>query len=388
MATRCCWYDGGASLGAARVGTLHTPHGAVQTPAFMPVGTRGSVKGVTPGELKQAGTGIVLANTYHLWERPGHERIRALGGLHRFMGWDGPMLTDSGGYQVFSLRHRLKIEEAGVTFRSPTDGELRHLSPELAVEIQEAFGVDVAMAFDECVEWPATRDRTAQAMDRTTRWLARCQAARQAPERTALFGIVQGGMFADLRVQHAQELAAMDLDGIAVGGLSVGEGHDAMMAMLDVTMPCLPTSKVRYLMGVGHPEDIIEAVVRGVDLFDCVLPTRMGRHGQAYTWEGRINIKNARFRDDPRPLDPGTPSSPANAFSRAYLCHLMRAGEMLAPRLLALHNLHLFQQLLTEARAAISSGDAVALEALRARARRASRPAGDRAPVAHGSMEE
>lgn len=387
MATRCCCYELRATLGSARTGTLHLPHGAVQTPAFMPVGTRGSVKGVDPVELTAAGADIVLANTYHLWERPGHERIRALGGLHRFMGWEGPILTDSGGYQVFSLAHRAKLSEEGVVFRSPVDGEKRKLTPELAVEIQEAFGVDVAMALDECIAWPSSHEDTARATDRTTRWLKRCLEARQHSDRTALFGIIQGGMFEDLRGAHAEELAAMDLDGIAIGGLSVGEGHEAMMAMVDVVQPRLPTDKVRYLMGVGHPEDIIEAVARGVDLFDCVLPTRMGRHGQAYTWSGRINLKNGRFKDDPDPLDPLTPTSPANRFSKAYLCHLLRAGETLGRRLVTLHNLHLFQQLLREARAAIAAGDAEAFEALRARAKRATRPP-DGGPVAPSTAGE
>ncbi|MCB9681412.1 MAG: tRNA guanosine(34) transglycosylase Tgt [Alphaproteobacteria bacterium] len=372
MATRCCWFESGATLGTARTGTLHTPHGAVPTPAFMPVGTRGTVKGLDPDELVTAGTSIVLANTYHLWERPGHERIRDLGGLHTFMGWDGPLLTDSGGYQVFSLQHRMKLTEDGVRFRSPTDGEERHLTPELAVAIQEAFGVDVAMALDECIETPATEDRTRGAMTRTTRWLQRCLDARTRPDRTALFGIVQGGLYPDLRAEHADTLAAMDLDGLAIGGLSVGEGHEAMMAMVDVVVPRLPGDKVRYLMGVGHPVDIVEAVVRGVDLFDCVLPTRMGRHGQAYTWSGRLNLKNGRFLDDPRPLDPDTPTSPANRFSRAYLAHLLRSDEWLGRRLVTLHNLHLYQQLLAEARACIEAGDGDGLERLRVRAARAS----------------
>lgn len=344
-------------MGAARAGVLKLPHGEVPTPAFMPVGTRGAVRGVHPDELVSVGATIVLANTYHLWERPGHELIGALGGLHGFMGWSGPILTDSGGYQVFSLREHLKLTEQGVKFRSPLDGTLRHLTPEVAVEIQECLGVDVAMAFDECLEWPATRERAAESTARTTRWLERCLAARRHADRTALFGIVQGGMYEDLRVEHAKELATWGLDGYAIGGLSVGEGHEVMMSMLDVTVPHLPPDKVRYLMGVGHPNDIAQAVLRGVDLFDCVLPSRAGRHGTAYTWSGRMNLRNARFSSDPRPLDAATQDSPANRFSRAYLSHLVRGDENLGASLLSAHNLAFYQQLVRSLRAAILGGD-------------------------------
>ncbi len=361
------------TLGQARAGTLTLPHGEVQTPAFMPVGTRGTVRGVHPDELRDVGSQIVLANTYHLWERPGHERIRALGGLHRFMGWEGPILTDSGGYQVFSLKHRAQLSEEGVRFRSPVDGELRNLTPELAVAIQEAMGVDVAMVLDVCVSADAPREEVVQARERTTRWLHRQLTCRAQPERTALFGIVQGGLFEDLRVEHAQELAALNLDAYAVGGLSVGEGHAPMMAMLDATLPHLPANRVRYLMGVGHPEDIVEAVVRGIDLFDCVLPTRMGRHGQIYTWEGRINLKNARFLDDPGPVDPTTPNSPANRFSRAYLAHLLRAEEQLGQRILSVHNLFFYHALMRRLREVVVSGDAAALASLRSAASVATR---------------
>jgi queuine tRNA-ribosyltransferase len=362
-----------AALGAARAGVLSLPHGDVPTPAFMPVGTRGTVRGVDPAELRALGTSIVLANTYHLWERPGHTRIAALGGLHAFMGWDGPILTDSGGYQVFSLGHRALLDESGVRFRSPYDGEQRELTPELAIGIQEDLGVDVAMVLDVLVAADAPRPEVEAALDRTTRWLRRSLEARTRPDRTAVFGIVQGGLHADLRTAHADALAAMDLDGYAIGGLSVGEGHEAMMATLDVTMPRLPGGKVRYLMGVGHPEDIVEAVVRGVDLFDCVLPTRMGRHGQVYTWDGRMNLKNARFLDDPSPLDPTSPGSPANRFSRAYLAHLVRCDEQLGARLLSLHNLWFYQELMARLRCVIAAGDGAGLEALRAEARRATR---------------
>ncbi len=343
----------------------------------MPVGTRGAVRGVLPTELASSGASMVLANTYHLWERPGHERIRDLGGLHAFMGWSGPLLTDSGGFQVFSLRDRMKLTERGVVFRSPLDGDKRELTPEIAVEIQEAFGVDVAMAFDECLEYPATEARAAESTARTTRWLHRCLAARRHPDRTALFGIVQGGTWPELRRAHARELAALDLDGYAIGGLSVGEGQALMCEMLDITEPELPQNKVRYLMGVGHPTDLVEAVLRGVDLFDCVLPSRSGRHAHAYTWQGKRNLKNARYADDPRPLDPETEGSLANDFSRAYLRHLFQIGESLARRILSLHNLRFYQQLLALLREAIVSGDTEEIERLRVRARVASEPSRD-----------
>jgi queuine tRNA-ribosyltransferase len=368
MATRCCSFELQATLDGARAGVLHTPHGPVPTPAFMPVGTRGSVRGVDPVELRSVGSHIVLANTMHLWERPGHARIQAQGGLARFMGWNGPMLTDSGGYQVFSLSKHVKLTEEGVRFRSPTDGNYRMLTPELAVEIQEALGVDVAMALDECIPKDADRAAVSASTDRTTRWLARCLAARRQPEQTALFGIVQGGMFPDLRAAHARVLLDMDLDGYAIGGLSVGEGHARMLEMVEVTTPVLPQDRPRYLMGVGHPGDIAEAVARGCDLFDCVLPTRAGRHGQAYTSEGRINLRNATLADDGRPLDPGSPGSPGNAYSRAYLRHLFTVEELLGARVATLHNLWVYQDLMARMRAAILAGDAAALAAARARA--------------------
>lgn len=341
----------------------------------MPVGTRGSVRGVHPDELRTAGASIVLANTYHLWVRPGHERVARLGGLHKLMAWDGPILTDSGGYQVFSLQEHVKLTEEGVRFRSPMDGDTRFLTPELAVEVQEALGVDVAMALDECLEYPASRERAEASTARTTRWLARCVAARRAPERTALFGIVQGGMYPDLRRAHAEEIAALDLDGYAIGGLSVGEGHGPMMEMVEVAAPALPADKVRYLMGVGHPVDIVEAVVRGVDLFDCVLPTRAGRHALAYTSEGKRNLRNSRYAEDAGPLDPAGSHPQLAGISRAYLHHLVRAGEQLAARLVSLHNLWFYQELLRRVREAVLAGDAEALTALRALARRASEPA-------------
>lgn len=353
-----------ATAGAARLGRLHTPHGIVPTPAFMPVGTYGTVKGLAPSELAELGAGVVLANAFHLWVRPGHERIRELGGLHAFMGWTGPILTDSGGFQVFSLRELSRLDELGARVRTPLDGRHRLLTPEISVEVQEALGVDMAMAFDECIEWPASRDRVAASTSRTTRWLRRGLAHRRQPGRTALLGIVQGGFFEDLRIAHAQELVALDLDAYAVGGLSVGEPPAQMLAMLDVTVPHLPADKLRYLMGVGYPLDIVEAVCRGVDVFDCVLPTRSGRFGQAFTSRGRLNIKHHRFQADARPLDPGCACYTCRTFSRAYLRHLFLSNEILAPRLLSLHNLTFYQRFMARIREAIPMGSGP-LDALR-----------------------
>ncbi|MCB9778351.1 MAG: tRNA guanosine(34) transglycosylase Tgt [Alphaproteobacteria bacterium] len=362
-----------ATAGRARTGVLRTPHGDVPTPAFMPVGTYGTVKGITPPELRELGASAVLANTYHLWVRPGHREVEELGGLHSFMGWSGPILTDSGGFQVFSLSEYAKVTEQGVRFRAPLDGEYRKLTPELCVEVQEALGVDMAMAFDECIEWPADRDRVARSTERTTRWLQRCMAHRQRPERTALLGIVQGGFYDDLRIAHAQEIVELDLDAYAIGGISVGEPRDQMLAMAELTTPHLPVDKVRYLMGVGHPLDIVDAVTRGVDLFDCVLPTRNARFGQLYTSRGRLNIKNARFRVDPRGLDPDCTCYTCRSFSRAYLRHLFLSNEILAPRLLTLHNLSFYQRLMARLRDAVNSGEQE-LAALRIEAVRWMRP--------------
>jgi len=333
----------------------------------MPVGTAGTVKGVTPQEVRDSGASMVLANTYHLWVRPGHELVRKLGGLHEFMHWDGPILTDSGGYQVFSLKEHCKVTEQGVRFRSPMDGQWRMLTPELAVEIQETLGVDVAMALDECIEVPATPQRVRASTERTTRWLERCLAARRHPERTALFGIVQGGLYPDQRRDHARRLADMDLDGYAVGGLSVGESHTEMLEMIEASVPELPGDRVRYLMGVGYPLDILEAVLRGVDLFDCVLPTRSGRFGQAFTSLGRLTIRHARYREDSRPLDPACRCYTCRCFSRAYLRHLFLGKEILGPRLLTLHNLSFYQEFMGRLRVAVGEGLS-SLEALRSHA--------------------
>jgi queuine tRNA-ribosyltransferase len=369
----------GAPAVRARRGRLHLPHGVVDTPAFMPVGTAGTVKSLTPVDLRDAGAQMVLANTYHLWVRPGHTIIRGLGGLHRFMDWDGPILTDSGGYQAFSLKEMRTVSEAGVRFRSPLDGEWRLLTPEVAVEIQEALGVDVAMALDECIEWPADRARVAASTDRTTRWLERCLAARRQPDRTALFGIVQGGFHADLRVAHAQLLAGMDLDGYAVGGLSVGEPREALFETVALTTPHLPTDKIRYLMGVGYPHDLVDGVLSGVDLFDCVLPTRSARFGSAFTSAGRVTIKHGRYRDDPRPLDETCLCYTCARFSRAYLRHLYTSNEILAPRLLTLHNVTFYQQLLARLRAAVEEGPESVLR-LRDDAVRWARPIAEEGP--------
>ena len=350
--------------GDARSGVLSTPHGEIQTPAFMPVGTKGTVKGLVPTELQDAGVEILLCNAYHLWVRPGHQRIGQFGGLHRFMNWDGPILTDSGGYQVFSLKDLTKVTENGVRFRSPLDGQYRTLTPEVCIEIQETLGVDMAMAFDECIEWPAARDRVVRSTQRTTRWLKRCIEARRKPEKTALLGIVQGGFYADLRVEHAQEIVELDLDAYAVGGLSVGEPVDELMGMVEVTTPHLPTDRIRYLMGVGYPVNLVDAVMRGVDLFDCVIPTRSGRFGYAFTSEGKISIKHSRFADDQKPLDPNCTCYTCRSFSRAYLRHLFQSNEILAPRLLSLHNVSFYQSLMAKIRKAIEFGPA-ALQSLR-----------------------
>jgi len=377
MATRCCSYDLHARTGEARAGTLHLPHGDVPTPAFMPVGTRATVRGLDPSDLVEVGADIVLSNTYHLWVRPGPDVIAELGGLHRFMGWSGPLLTDSGGYQVFSLREHTKVTEEGVRFRSPEDGAYRTLTPEVAVEVQETLGVDVAMAFDECLEHPATHPRAAQSLARTQRWLLRGLAARRHPDRTALFGILQGGLYEDLRAEHAAWLTELDLDGYAIGGLSVGEDRSQLIAFAAYSARRLPQDRVRYLMGVGHPIDLAEAILAGVDLFDCVLPTRAGRHGLAYTSEGRRNLKNGRYRTDPAPLDGGCPCATCRRFSRGYLNHLVRADEILGKRLLTHHNLAYYLRLLARFREAILSGDAVRCAALRDEAAVASSAAVD-----------
>ncbi len=358
-----------AEDGAARRGRLATPHGEVETPVFMPVGTAASVKTLSPRDLEELGARILLANTYHLYLRPGHERIRRLGGLHRFMSWGGALLTDSGGFQVYSLRGAggadrsslVAIAEEGVTFRSHLDGSRRFLSPELSVQVQLALGPDVAMAFDECP--PARSDRRyhEEALGRTQRWLVRSRDAWQAAEaphgeRPALFGIAQGGPFPDLRRRAIEEAAALGLPGYALGGYAVGEEPEETWEGVARHAPELPRDRPRYLMGVGTPEDLLAGVAAGVDMFDCVLPTRCARNGLLFTTRGRVSIRNARFAEDERPADPGCSCYTCRTFTRAYLRHLFRAGEILALRLNTLHNLHHYLTLMEGVRQAISDG--------------------------------
>ncbi len=335
----------------ARRGTFATPHGNVETPAFMPVGTQGTVKGVDPGRLRETGAQMILANTYHLTLRPGEQTVAALGGLHAFMGWDGPILTDSGGFQVFSLAERMKVDESGVRFRSHIDGAAVELTPERAVAIQEQLGSDVAMVLDHVVALPNERAVVADAMRRSLRWAERCRAAATRADQ-ALFAIVQGGLDAELRAESAERLVAMDFVGYAIGGLSVGESPAEMVAALDITTPLLPRDRPRYLMGVGRPIDLLEAIARGVDLFDCVMPTRNGRNALAFTDAGPIRLRNQQFALDRRPLDAACPCL-ACRHSRGYLRHLFQAGEMLGPMLVSIHNLTYYQRLLAEARSAI-----------------------------------
>ncbi|MCC7385858.1 MAG: tRNA guanosine(34) transglycosylase Tgt [Deltaproteobacteria bacterium] len=337
----------------ARLGRLHTPHGVVDTPAFMPVGTAGSVKAMLPEEVAATGAQVVLGNTFHLYLRPGHRTVERLGGLHAFMQWPHTILTDSGGFQVFSLKELRKITEEGVAFKSPYDGTKHLLTPELSVEVQEALGSDIAMAFDECPPHDAERDYVVRSLDRTTRWLDRCIAARRRPERTSLFGIVQGGRFDDLRERHAGELAARDLDGYAIGGVAVGEAPEEMHRVVERSAPLLPADKPRYLMGVGYPEDLTEAVAAGVDMFDCVIPTRNARNGRLFTKDGWTSVKLNAHREDPRPIEEGCDCPTCLRFSRAYLRHLWMASELLVFRLLTMHNLWFFQRHMARIRTAI-----------------------------------
>jgi queuine tRNA-ribosyltransferase len=338
---------------AARRSTFVTPHGPVEMPAFMPVGTAGTVKGILVDRLRPAGVEMVLANTYHLALRPGEAVVQALGGLHRFTGWDGPILTDSGGFQLFSLARISRVTDHGAQFRSHIDGRLLEMTPERAVAIQEALGADVAMVLDHVVELPSPVEVIRDATQRSISWARRCRAASRRPDQ-ALFGIVQGGLEPDLRVECAQELVAVGFDGYAVGGLSVGEEPAEMYRMLDVTVPALPADRPRYLMGVGRPEDLLEAIRRGIDLFDCVLPTRNGRNAMAFTDRGPMRLRNLQYERDEAPLEEGCPC-PACQRSRGYLRHLFMAGEMLGPILLSLHNITYYQRLLSGARAAIAA---------------------------------
>jgi queuine tRNA-ribosyltransferase len=339
----------------ARLGRLHTPHGPVETPVFMPVGTRATVKGILPDQLREVGSTILLANTYHLALRPGSDVVARMGGLHPFMGWDGPILTDSGGFQVFSMADRVTLSERGVAFRSHLDGATFELTPERAVAIQEDLGADIAMCFDHCPALPAEKGEVAAAVDRTIRWAERCRNARTRPDQ-ALFGIVQGGSHADFRAFCAEKLVAMDFDGYAVGGVSVGESREEVRAALAVSTPHLPRDQARYLMGVGRPQDILDAVFHGIDMFDCVLPTRNGRNATCLTAAGPVKLRNAAHRTDPRPIEPGCDCPACRRFSRAYLRHLFMTGEMLGPILASLHNLRYLHRLTAEIRAAISEG--------------------------------
>jgi len=340
----------------ARRGIIHTPHGDIQTPVFMPVGTQATVKSMTPEELKEeVGAQIILSNTYHLYLRPGHELVKEAGGLHEFMRWDRPILTDSGGFQVFSLGDLRKIQEEGVEFKSHLDGSKHFFSPEKVMEIEEALGADIIMAFDECVGYPATYEYTKQSMERTTRWAKRCKEAHTAVEKQALFGIVQGGMYKDLREQSAKELVALDFPGYAVGGLSVGEPKDLMCDVLGFTTAFLPENKPRYLMGVGTPDYLIEAVLRGIDMCDCVLPTRIARNGTAMTWNGKVVVRNATYERDFTPLDPECDCYTCKNYTRAYIRHLVKTNEILGIRLLSIHNLKFLTKLMERVRIEIEN---------------------------------
>jgi len=337
----------------ARLGRVHTPHGSFDTPTFMPVGTQATVKTMSPEEVKEMGAGIILSNTYHLFLRPGHELVKEAGGLHKFMNWDRAILTDSGGFQVFSLSELRKITEEGVHFRSHLNGDKLFIGPEKAMEIQNALGPDIMMAFDECPPWPADEAYVKQSTERTSRWAERCLKAHARPHDQGLFAIVQGGMFADLRKQSAADLTSMDFPGYAIGGLSVGEPKHLMYEMLEATTPLLPTNKPRYLMGVGSPDALIEGSMRGVDMFDCVLPTRIARNGTTMTSRGRLVIRNAQFERDFGPLDPECSCYTCRNYSRAYIRHLIKADETFGIRLTTYHNLYFLIDLMRKVRQAI-----------------------------------
>ena len=337
----------------ARRGRLHTPHGTIETPVFMPVGTAGTVKAMLPEEVKSLGAEIILSNTYHLYLRPGHDIVREAGGLHKLMNWDRPILTDSGGFQVFSLGAMRKISEEGVKFRSHIDGSSHMLTPEKSIEVQNALGSDIMMAFDECAPYPADYSYVKNSLERTTRWLRRCKEAHKDTERQSLFGIMQGGMYKDLRYQSAMEIVELDLPGYAIGGLSVGEQRELMYEVLDYATDYLPKNKPRYVMGVGTPDHLFEGVERGVDMFDCVLPTRLARNGSALTSHGKVNIKNAKFERDFTPLDHECDCYVCRNYSRAYLRHLFKANEILSSMLLSYHNLHFLVHTMQNIREAI-----------------------------------
>jgi queuine tRNA-ribosyltransferase len=337
----------------ARLGRVHTPHGSFDTPAFMPVGTQASVKGMSPDELKEVEAGIILGNTYHLYLRPGHELIKRAGGLHRFMNWDRPILTDSGGFQVFSLADLRNITEDGVTFKSHIDGSRHFISPEKSMEIQNALGSDIMMAFDECAPYPCDYDYANKSMEMTTRWAIRCKEAHKNTETQSLFGIVQGSTYADLRQESAKQLTELDFPGYGIGGLSVGEPGEIMNEILEKTTPLLPADKPRYLMGVGSPDYLIDGSIRGVDMFDCVLPTRIGRNGTVFTANGRIIVRDAKYAEDFTPIDPECDCYVCRNFTRGYVRHLFKSGEMLGLRLATWHNLRFLLKLMEEVREAI-----------------------------------
>ncbi|MDP6951194.1 MAG: tRNA guanosine(34) transglycosylase Tgt [Alphaproteobacteria bacterium] len=343
--------------GAARTGRLETAHGPVLTPAFMPVGTAGTVKGVLPEAVAATGADIVLGNTYHLMLRPGAETVERLGGLRRFMGWPGPVLTDSGGFQVMSLADLRTLDEDGVDFQSHIDGSRHRLTPESAMEIQHRLGSTITMALDECTPYPASEEQVAESMQLSMRWAARCREAFVAREGFALFGIVQGGVYPAQRQASAEALLDIGFDGYAIGGLAVGEGPELLREITASTVALLPEDRPRYLMGVGRPEDIVAAVAAGIDMFDCVLPTRSGRNGQAFTRRGKVNIRNARHAGDPRPLEEGCACPACAGYSRGYLHHLVRCGEILGAVLMTTHNLHHYQTLMADLRSAIGNGE-------------------------------
>ena len=337
----------------ARRGRVNTPHGPIETPVFMPVGTAGTVKAMKPEEVRDMGAQIILGNTYHLYLRPGHEVVKAAGGLHKFMNWERAILTDSGGFQVFSLGAMRKISEEGVEFRSHIDGSKHMLSPEKSMEIQNALGSDIMMAFDECAPYPADRNYVKNSLERTTRWLKRCKEYHKNTEQQSLFGIMQGGMYKDLRKQSAEEIVELDLPGYAIGGLSVGEPKEIMYEVMDDCVDFLPADKPRYLMGVGSPDCLFEGVERGIDMFDCVLPTRIARHGMAMTSQGRVNIKNSKYERDFTPLDPNCDCYTCRNYSKAYLRHLFKSDEILSSMLMTTHNLHFLVNTMAGIRKAI-----------------------------------
>lgn len=337
----------------ARRGRVNTPHGPIETPVFMPVGTAGTVKAMKPEEVRDMGAQIILGNTYHLYLRPGHEVVKAAGGLHKFMNWERAILTDSGGFQVFSLGAMRKISEEGVEFRSHIDGSKHMLSPEKSMEIQNALGSDIMMAFDECAPYPADRNYVKNSLEKTTRWLKRCKEYHKNTEQQSLFGIMQGGMYKDLRKQSAEEIVELDLPGYAIGGLSVGEPKEIMYEVMDDCVDYLPADKPRYLMGVGSPDCLFEGVERGIDMFDCVLPTRIARHGMAMTSQGRVNIKNAKYERDFTPLDPNCDCYTCRNYSKAYLRHLFKSDEILSSMLMTTHNLHFLVNTMAGIRKAI-----------------------------------